>query len=56
MIVKLLSEHHFEFISLKRSCTGWSEFTLVKMLHCWKSYVAAHKEFKSGQMQKIYKK
>ena len=39
MSVKLLSEHHLEFLSLKRGCTGSSETTLVKMSHCWKSYV-----------------
>ena len=42
MIVKLLTEHHLEFLSLKRGCRGSSESTLVKMPHCWKSYVAAH--------------
>ena len=42
MIVKLLTEHHLEFLSLKGGCTGLSESTLVKMPHCWKSHVAAH--------------
>ena len=42
MIVKLLTEHHLEFLSLKRGCTGSSKSTLVKMPHCWKSHVAAH--------------
>ena len=32
MIVKLLTEHHLEFLSLKGGCKGSSEFTLVKML------------------------
>ena len=41
MSVKLLAEHHLEVISLKGGCTGLSESTLVKMLHCWKSHVAA---------------
>ena len=41
MTVKLLTEHHLEFLSLKRDYTGWSESTLVKMSHCWKSHVAA---------------
>ena len=31
MIVKLLTEHHLEFLSLKGGCTGSSESTLVKM-------------------------
>ena len=30
MSVKLLTEHHLEFVSLKRGCTGSSESTLVK--------------------------
>ena len=42
MNVKLLNEHHLEFISLKGGCTGSSESTLVKMAHCLKSYVTAH--------------
>ena len=42
MSVKLLTEHHLEFLSLNIGCTGLSEFTLVKMSHCWKSHVAAH--------------
>ena len=42
MIVKLLTEHHLEFLSLKGGCRGSSESTLVKMPHCWKSHVVAH--------------
>ena len=42
MIVKLLTEHHLEFLSLKVGCTGLSESTHVKMPHCWKSHVTAH--------------
>ena len=41
MIVKLLTEHHLEFLSLKESCRGSSESTLVKMSNCWKSHAAA---------------
>ena len=41
MAVKLLTEKHLEFISLKGGCTGLSESTLVKMPHCWWSHVAA---------------
>ena len=41
MIVKLLTEHHLEFLSLKGGCTGLSKSTLVKMPHCWKSHVTA---------------
>ena len=39
--VKLLNEHHLEILSLKESCKGSSESTLVKMPLCWKSYVTA---------------
>ena len=41
MSVKLLTEHHLEFLDLKGGCTGSSESTLVKMPHCWKSDVTA---------------
>ena len=41
MIVKLLTERHFEFLRLKRGCTGSSESTLVKMSNCWKLHVLA---------------
>ena len=41
MSVKLLTEQHLEFISLKGGCTGSFESTLVKILHCWKSHVMA---------------
>ena len=41
MIVKLLSEYHLEFLSLKGGCTGSSESTQFKMPHCWKSRVTA---------------
>ena len=42
MNVKLLNEHHLEFLSLKGDCTASSETTLAKMPHCWKSNVTAH--------------
>ena len=45
MSVKLLTDHHLKFLSLKVGCTGSSEWTLVKMAHCWKSHVAAHINF-----------
>ena len=38
MIVKLLTEHHLEFLSLTGGCRGPSESTLVKMSNCWKSH------------------
>ena len=42
MIIKLLTEHHLEFLSFKGGCTGLSESIPVKMPHCWKSHVVAH--------------
>ena len=45
MIVKLLTEHHLEFLSLKGGCRGSSESTLVKMLDCWKSHALAQFSF-----------
>ena len=42
MIVKLLIEYYFEFLSLKGGCRGSSESTVVKMSNCWKSHAAAH--------------
>ena len=42
MIVKLLTEHNLEFLSLKGGCTVSSDSTLVKKPHCWQSHVAAH--------------
>ena len=41
MNVKLLTEHHLEFLTSKGGCTGLSESTLVKMSYCWKSQVVA---------------
>ena len=42
MIVKLLTEHQLEFLSLKGGCRGSSESTHVKSPHCWKSHALAH--------------
>ena len=42
MIVKLLTEHHLEFLSLNGGCRGLSESTLVKRSICWKSHARAH--------------
>ena len=41
MIVKLLTEHHLEYLSLKVGCRGSSESTPVKMSNCWKSHAMA---------------
>ena len=48
MIVKLLTERHLEFLSLKGGCRGSSESTLVKMSYCWKSQARLH--FKGSQV------
>ena len=53
MIVKLLTEHHLEFLSLKGGRTGSSECTLVKMPHCWKSHVMAQLYFSSVQNRTV---
>ena len=42
MIVKLLTEHHLGFLSIKGGCRGLSESTHVKLPHCRKSHVTAH--------------
>ena len=42
MIVKLLTEHLLEFLSLKGGYRGSSESTHVKIPHCWKSHATAH--------------
>ena len=41
MIVKLLTEYHLEFQSLKGRCRGLSESINAKMPHCWKSHALA---------------
>ena len=42
MSIKLLTEHHLEFLSSKDDCTCSSETIHVKIPHCWKSHLAAH--------------
>ena len=54
MIVKLLTEHNLEFLSLKGGCRGSSESTLVKMPHCWKSHVRAQMVM-VNKMSLVYK-
>ena len=51
MIVKLLTEHHLEFLSLTEGCTGSSESTHVEMSHCWKSH--AEGQISAENMKKI---
>ena len=41
MIVKLRTEQHLEFLSLKGGCRGSSESAHVKMPYCWKSHALA---------------
>ena len=41
MMVKLLTEHHLEFLSLKDGCRDSPESTLIKMSNCWKSHIMA---------------
>ena len=41
MTVKLLTEQHLKFLSLKGAATCSSESILVKMPHCGKSHVVA---------------
>ena len=42
MIVKILTEQHLEYQSIKRGCRGSSGSTLVKMPHCHGSYCRGH--------------
>ena len=42
MNIKLLTEHHLEFLSLTGGCTDSSESKLVIMPHCWKSHATPH--------------
>ena len=51
MSVKLLTEHHLEFLSLIGGCTGSSESTLVKMPHCWESHGVAHMSFYHDRLE-----
>ena len=42
MSVKLLTEHHLEFLGLKGGYTGSTKSKRVKIPHCWESHVTAH--------------
>ena len=42
MVVKLLTQHYLEFLSLKEGSRGLSKSALVKMLNCWRSHAMAH--------------
>ena len=54
MILRLLTERHLEFASLKVGCTGSSESIRVKIPHCWKSHVTAQLCIPYAQMPLIY--
>ena len=41
MIVKLLTKHNLEFLSLTGVCRGSPKSRYVKMPHCWKSHATA---------------
>ena len=40
LIRAFVSRLNILLLKIKRGCAGWSESTLVKMPHCWKSHVA----------------
>ena len=44
MSVKLLTEHHLEFLRLKGGCIGLSDSTLVKLLE-----ISCHRSFRFVQ-------
>ena len=51
MIVKLLTEHHLEFLSLKGGYRGSSESTHTKMPHCWKLHALAHLLYRANEIE-----
>ena len=53
MNIKLLTEHHLEFLSLKGGCRGSSESIHIKMPHCWKSHVAVQMVYEGDLNGKI---
>ena len=56
MSVKLLTEHHLEFLSLKGGCTGSSESTLVKIPHIVGNHMSWLNYVKEPYFLEIYKK
>ena len=50
MIVKLLNEHHLEFLRFIGGCTGSSESTHVKMPHYWESHATAQLLMHTGAL------
>ena len=55
MIVKLLTEYHLEFLSLKGGRRGSSASTHVKMSNCWKSHVTAQLYHCSASAARLHK-
>ena len=55
MNIKLPTEQHLGFLSLKGGCTGSYESTLVKMPHGWKSHVMAqYYDYKFSPTTKLF--
>ena len=54
MMVKLLTEHHLEYVSLKGGCRGSPESTLVKMPYCCKSHAMADMEKQVRKVKVLY--
>ena len=54
MTIKVLTNHHLEFLSLKVACTCSSKSIHVKMSHCWKSHVAAHIDSDQTQQNVVF--
>ena len=42
MIVKLLTEHHLEFLSLNEAAEARPSLHMSKWPHCWKSHATAY--------------
>ena len=51
--VKLLTEHHLEFLSFKGGCTGSSTSTLVKIPHFWKSRYSSFYMFYRARFESV---
>ena len=58
MIVKLLTEHHLEFLSLSGGCRGSFESTLVKLLEisCRSSMLIINTSFEINAMEHMLKR
>ena len=49
-----MTEHHLGFLSLKGSCTGSFESTLIKMPNGWNSHVTAQPGIRSGPFSRLF--